>query len=124
MPQCILVVDDHEPIRKLVRASLESEGGFSVYGEAVDGYDAIDKAQELKPDLIILDLAMPRMNGMHAASKIKRVLPNTSIILLTSHQAALGNFNLQAAGIDAVIAKGTEMSVLNNSVRNLLRAAN
>jgi DNA-binding NarL/FixJ family response regulator len=63
------------------------------------------------------------MNGIHAASKIKRVLPNTSIILLTSHQAALGNFNLQAVGIDAVIAKGTEMSVLNNSVRNLLRAA-
>jgi len=72
VPRCILIVDDHEPIRKLVRAFLESEGGFSVCGEAVDGYDAIDKAQELKPDLIILDLAMPRMNGIHAASKIKR----------------------------------------------------
>jgi DNA-binding NarL/FixJ family response regulator len=102
---------------------LESEGGFSVCGEAVDGYDAIDKAQELKPDLIILDLAMPRMNGIHAASKIKSVLPNTSIILLTSHQVALGNVNLQAVGIHAVIAKGTQMSVLNNSVRNLSRAA-
>jgi DNA-binding NarL/FixJ family response regulator len=105
VPQCILIVDDHEPIRKLVRAFLESEGGFSVCGKAVDGYDAIDKTQELKPDLIILDMAMSRMNGIHAASKIKRVLPNTSIILLTSHQAALGNFNLQAAGIDAVMRR-------------------
>lgn len=92
-------------------------------GEAVDGYDAVDKAQELKPDLIILDLAMPRMNGIHAASKIKGVLPNTSNILLTSHHPALGNSNVRATGIDAVIAKGTEMSVLNKSVHNLLRAA-
>jgi DNA-binding NarL/FixJ family response regulator len=123
VPQCILIVDDHESIRRLVRASLECEGGFSVCGEAVDGYDAISKAQELKPDLIILDLAMPPMNGIHAASKIKSMLPNTPIILLTSHQAALGNFNVRAAGIDVVIAKGAEMSVLNKSVHNLLRAS-
>jgi chemotaxis response regulator CheB len=57
-----LIVDGHEPIRKLVRAFLESDCGFSVCGEAVDGYDAIDKAQELKPDLIILDFAHATYN--------------------------------------------------------------
>ena len=58
MPKCILIVDDHEYIRKLVRNFLERESGFEVCGEAVDGYDAIEKAQELKPDLIILDLSI------------------------------------------------------------------
>jgi DNA-binding NarL/FixJ family response regulator len=62
------------------------------------------------------------MSCIHAASQIKSVLPNTPIILLTCHQAALGNFNVRAAGTDAVIAKGTEMSVLNKSVRHPLRA--
>jgi DNA-binding NarL/FixJ family response regulator len=118
---CIFIVDDHDLIRKLVRDFLESEDEFSVCGEAIDGYDAIDKAQELKPDLIILDLAMPRMNGIHAASKLKGV--HTPIILLTSHLAALDKFSMRAAGIDAVVTKGTEMSVLSKSVRDLLREA-
>jgi DNA-binding NarL/FixJ family response regulator len=85
VPKCILIVDDHEHIRKLVRAFLESEAAFEVCGEAVDGFDAIQKAQALKPDLIILDLSMPRMGGVEAAQRLKKFLPQTPIVLFTWH---------------------------------------
>jgi chemotaxis response regulator CheB len=62
----ILLVDDLPQIRKLIRAYLEEETDFRVCGEAIDGSDAIDKAQNLEPDLIILDASMPRMNGIEA----------------------------------------------------------
>jgi YesN/AraC family two-component response regulator len=83
MGKRILIVDDHEHIRKIIRAFMESESGCVVCGEAVDGYDAIEKAQELKPDLIILDVSMPRMNGIEAAPRLKNMLPQTPIVLFT-----------------------------------------
>ena len=73
-------------MRELIRAYLEEETDFRVCGEAIDGLDAIDKAQTLKPDLIILDASMPRMNGIEAAPKLKKLLPETPIILFTFHE--------------------------------------
>ena len=81
MPKNILVVDDNPSIRFLIRSLLENSG-YSVCGEAEDGADAIEKAKELKPDLICLDLSMPRMNGAEAASVLKRLMPTVPIILL------------------------------------------
>ena len=75
MPKCILIVDDHKYVRQPVRNFLENQG-YDVCGEAVDGYDAIEKAQELKPDLILLDMSMPRMNGIDAAPRLKKLLPH------------------------------------------------
>ncbi len=74
MPKRILIVDDLPELRKLIRAFLEEELGFHVCGEAIDGLDAIEKASDLKPDLIVLDLSMPRMNGIEAAPKLKKIL--------------------------------------------------
>ena len=119
MPKCILIVDDHEYIRKLVRSFLE-ESGFDVCGEAVDGHDAIEKAQELKPDLIILDLSMPRMGGIEAAPRLKKLLPQTPIVLFTSH-GALKGFDATAVGVDAVVAKDGGMPLLIGSLQNLLQ---
>jgi len=79
MSKCILIAEDSETIRTLIRAFIENRAGFEVCGEAVDGVDAIEKAKELKPDLIILDLAMPRMNGA-AATVLKRMMPDIPII--------------------------------------------
>jgi DNA-binding NarL/FixJ family response regulator len=101
---------------------LERESGFEVCGEAVDGYDAIEKAQELKPDLILLDMSMPRMNGIQAAPKLKELLPRTPIVLFTSHGALVG-FAARAVGIDAVVAKDTGMATLIVSLQNLLQEA-
>jgi DNA-binding NarL/FixJ family response regulator len=122
VPKCILIVDDHEYIRKSVRSFLESQAGYEVCGEAVDGYDAVEKAQELKPDLIILDMSMPRMGGVEAAPILKKLLPQTPIVLFTSH-GSLSGFDAQVVGIDVVVAKGGGMSALIDSLENLLQEA-
>ena len=123
MPKCILIVDDSPQIRRIIRNYLESESSFEVCGEAVDGCDAIEKAQILKPDLIILDLSMPRMNGIEAARKLKKMLPQTPIVMFTSYHAALQHFDARAVGIDAVISKDDGMSSLIDSLQQLLQEA-
>lgn len=122
MPKCILIVDDHEYVRKIIRNILESESGFDVCGEAGDGYDAIEKAQELKPDLILLDMFMSRMNGIQAAPRLKELLPQTPIVLFTSHGPLIA-FDARAVGIDAVVEKNAGMAALIASLQNLLQEA-
>jgi DNA-binding NarL/FixJ family response regulator len=110
-------------MRRAIRALFESESGFDVCGEAVDGQDAVQKAQHLKPDLIVLDLSMPRMSGIEAAPILKKMLPQTPIVLLTSHHQALQGYDTRAAGIAMVIPKGGDISLLLDSVQNLLQEA-
>ena len=76
----ILVVDDSRVVRDALRILLEKEHGLAICGEAEDGVDAIVKAGELKPDLILLDLVMPKLNGADAASVLKRMVPEAPII--------------------------------------------
>jgi DNA-binding NarL/FixJ family response regulator len=123
VPKCILIVDDVEHVRKIVRDFLENESGFEVCGEAIDGLDAIQKAKELNPDLIILDLSMPRMNGIEAARALKKLLPQTPIVMLTSHEPAVFGYDAHAAGIDAVVKKDGDLSSLMASLQGLLQEA-
>jgi len=123
LPKCILIVDDHANVRKIIRDFLENESGFEVCGEAVDGYDAIQKAKELNPDLIILDLSMPQMSGIEAARVLKKILPQTPIVMLTSHDPSTLGHDTHAAGIDAVVAKDGDMSLLMASLQSLLQEA-
>jgi chemotaxis response regulator CheB len=83
----ILLVGDLPQMRKLIRSYLEEEREFRVCGEAIDGFDAINKGEHLKPDLIIIDASMPRMNGIEAAPKLKKLLPETPIVLFTFMKA-------------------------------------
>ena len=115
----ILIADDLEHIRNLVRSFLQEELGFQVCGEAVDGYDAIEKAQKLKPDLVILDVSMPRMGGIEAAPRLKMLLPQTSIILFTLHGSLLKGLDTREIGVDAVVAKQDGMPSLGDSVHAL-----
>jgi DNA-binding NarL/FixJ family response regulator len=117
----ILVVDDVPQVRKLIRDYLEEERDFRVCGEAIDGFDAIDKAGNLKPDLIILDASMPRMHGIEAAPKLKKLLPETPIILFTSHESMTHVFNAHEMGVDAVVTKDRGMFPLKESVKGLLQ---
>jgi len=119
----ILIVDDLPEMRELIRAYLEEETDFRVCGEAIDGLDAIDKAQTLKPDLIILDASMPRMNGIEAAPKLKKLLPETPIILFTFHESIMHGFDAVEVGVDAVVTKANGMFPLKESVKALLCAA-
>jgi len=123
LPKCILIVDDHAYIRKVIRDFLENESSFEVCGEVADGYDAVQKAQELNPDLIILDFSMPGMNGIEAARTLKKILPQTPIVMLTSHHPSVLGYNTHAVGIDAVVAKDGDMSALMASLQSLLQEA-
>jgi DNA-binding NarL/FixJ family response regulator len=83
MPKRILIADDHESVLRRVRAAIESRPDWQVCGEAVNGREAVAKAQEVRPDLVILDFAMPHLNGLRAASEIHKVLPDVPIVMLT-----------------------------------------
>ena len=105
MPKRILIVDDSDSFRKVTRLFLESQVGLEVCGEAVDGVEGIEKAKELKPDLILLDLAMPRMNGAEAASVLKSMLPRVPIVIFTLYRELLGKSLTSTIGVDAVLSK-------------------
>src|SRR6202007_1805352 len=88
MSKRILVADDSDAVRKVVHTYL-AERDFDVCGEAASGQDTIEKARELNPDLILLDVAMPRTNGIEAASVLKAMIPNVRIVLFTMYSEAV-----------------------------------
>ena len=108
----VLIVDDHEVIRRTLRVRIEELPEFSVCGEAVNGVDAVEKAQLLNPNLVILDFAMPEMNGLEAATALRFMLPTTKLYLLTAHSNRELELAARDAGIDAVYSKYDDLSAL------------
>jgi DNA-binding NarL/FixJ family response regulator len=108
----VLIVDDHEAIRRTLRVRIEALPEFSVCGEAVNGVDAVEKAQLLSPGLVILDFAMPEMNGLEAATALRFMLPTTKLYLLTAHSNRELELAARDAGIDAVYSKYDDLSAL------------
>src|SRR5437762_7436773 len=97
----VLLVDDYEPFRRLIRSMLEETSGFRIIGQASDGLDAIQKAEELRPDLILLDIGLPKLSGIQAARKILQRVPDSKIIFLsqeTSADVVAEAFRLGASG--------------------------
>src|SRR5258707_12096598 len=105
MSKRILVADDSSVVRNIVRTYLNKREGFEVCGEAVDGVDTIEKAKQLNPDLILLDVVMPLMNGVEAAKALKTMMPQVPIVLFTMHGEYLGESLTSATGAKAVISK-------------------
>jgi CheY-like chemotaxis protein len=117
----ILVADDNPTIRKLLCRMFEEEKDYDICAEAENGQKAIELALQCRPDLIILDLSMPVMNGLDAARKLKEIMPNVPIILFTQHAeltAQLGNIGLDA---DRVVSKSNAHSLIDH-VRELAPA--
>ena len=112
-------MDDGDSVRDIIRIFLEMKG-FEVCGEAADGVEGIEKAGTTKPDLVILDLAMPRMNGVEAAAVLSRTMPGLPIVLLTIYENFLGN-SLALTGVAAVVSKTDGMDKLVACVHSLLR---
>jgi CheY-like chemotaxis protein len=115
----VLVADDSASMRRGVRFLLNRRRGELVVSEAVDGVDAIEKAKEEKPDLILLDLAMPRLNGVEAASVLKNTLPETPIILFTMYTDLHADSLSAFIGVDFV-SKADGVSKLLERVDALL----
>ena len=123
MSKSILIADDSAQMRLMARKVVESMPGFAVCGEAVDGFEALEKTRQLAPDLVILDLAMPRMNGFEAARALRASGSRVPIILFTLHADVVSPVQASAAGIDAVVAKIGGCEALSSQVERLLPAA-
>ena len=102
----ILIADGSDVVRKLLKLLIESRAGWTVCGEAVDGEEALRKSRELKPDLIVLDLAMSGLNGLLAAREISKVLPSIPILLHTVNNIPAVVTEAKKFGIRRVIGKG------------------
>src|ERR1700730_14219621 len=117
----ILLVDDSELNRLATRHFLESQPGFKVCGEAVDGIDALEKASHLNPDLIILDIAIPRMNGLQTARELRARMFRAPIVLFTWYADVVQPDDVEDAGISAVVSKSNP-AALQRHVTSLLAA--
>jgi DNA-binding NarL/FixJ family response regulator len=101
----ILIADDYPAIRKVVRITLERNPRFEVCGEAVDGAKAIEEAQRLKPDVVVMNISMPVLNGYEAARTIKSTLPGTAIVILSGNADRRFIEEAQKIGVQGYIAK-------------------
>lgn len=116
----VLVVDDSPTIRKAVCEILTREGDFEVCGEAENGQEAIEKAQSLRPALIVTDLSMPLMNGLEETRILKKLMPTVPVIIFTAHSNPLVEKEALASGASAIISKSDAVAVLIGKARELL----
>jgi DNA-binding NarL/FixJ family response regulator len=120
----ILIVDDSAQIRRQLRSYFQQNSNWKVCGEAVDGRDAIHKAEELNPDLIILDLSMPVMNGFEAARELKQIRPQVPLLMFTTFKTSVLEEEAAAVGFAAVLSKSeaNSLQVLAEKIHRLLPA--
>jgi DNA-binding NarL/FixJ family response regulator len=120
MPKRVLIADDDSKVRRVMKAFLTAGTNVEVCGEAVNGLEAVEKARTLKPDLVLLDLAMPEMNGGEAASVLKKRMPELPIILFTMFSENIGKHLTAAVGVDVVLSKPDGVAMLAESVNAVL----
>lgn len=120
----ILIVDDSAQIRRQLRSYFQQNSNWKVCGEAVDRRDAIHKAEELNPDLIILDLSMPVMNGFEAARELKQIRPQVPLLMFTTFKTSVLEEEAAAVGFAAVLSKSeaNSLQVLAEKIHRLLPA--
>jgi len=116
----VLVVDDSMPVRRTIRNVFNAMDDFEVCGEAENGREGIQKAEQLQPDLIILDLSMPVMNGLDAARVLHQILPAVPMILFSGHGAVLREEEAKSAGISALVSKDDALGTLVGKARSLV----
>jgi DNA-binding NarL/FixJ family response regulator len=119
MHKRVLIADDSSSVRDVIRTFLRDHEDIEICGEAVDGLEALEKAQRLKPDLILLDLVMPEINGAEVASILKNKMPDIRIILFTMYSERIGKFLSSAIGVDAVLSKPDGMTNIVESINSL-----
>ena len=120
MPKTVLVVDDNAVIRHTLCQLFTAEADFDVCGEAENGQDAIEKAQALHPDLMVMDLSMPVMSGIDAARALKTLMPTVPVIIFSEYSDVFSEQEARSAGVSALVSKSEHVSVLLGKARSLL----
>jgi len=116
----ILIVDDGEEVRQVLRAIIESRTSYEICGEAGNGLEGVEQALRLKPDLVLLDVAMPMLNGVEVASVLAGSVPNLPVILYTMYNEMLGLSLASAVGARAVVSKADGITKLLECVQDIL----
>lgn len=113
----ILIAEDHKTVRTGLKMIIDAESDMKVIGEASDGREAIRLAQELQPDVLIMDVSMPELNGLVAAAKLKRIAPTIKILTLTRHSDKAYLQELMQAGISGYVLKQSESEEMLRAIR-------
>lgn len=116
----ILIADDQDAVRKMVRGLLESRADFEVCGEAPNGAAAIDKAREIRPDLVILDISMPGVDGFEAARIIRKFFPEIRILIFSVHNATQLMKEAQNIGVNGFVEKSESGQVLLKAIDTVM----
>jgi len=119
MVRSVLIADDQEIIRHMLCFLFASQSDFEVCGEAENGQEAVEMAQVLSPDLILLDLSMPVMNGIEAACELKKLMPMTPIIVFSEFSDVFSEREARKAGIAARVSKTDNLEVLLERARSV-----
>jgi NarL family two-component system response regulator LiaR len=119
MHKRILIVDDNARISGLIRSYIERRPDLEVCGEATDGPEGIEKGSELKPDAIVLDFSMPRMNGLETATVLHQIVPRAPIILYTVFKDVISSGLAHDAGVALVLSKSDQLATLADEVQRL-----
>lgn len=117
----VVIADDHTIVRSGLKLLMSSEDGIEVIGEAPDGAAAVELVQELQPDVVLMDIGMPGLNGLEATRRIKELTPDVSVLVLTMHRSEEYFFQMLEAGASGYILKGAETSDLISAVRSVAR---
>lgn len=117
----ILIADDHELVRKGLRSMLESRQGWTVCGEARHGREAVAMARECRPDIVIMDLTMPELNGLEATRQIRTSLPDTEVLILTMHHSEQLTREVLSAGARGYLLKTDAGDSVFDAVEALIR---
>jgi NarL family two-component system response regulator LiaR len=120
-PICVLIVDDHTVVRDGLKALISAEPGMRVIGAAGDGLEAVALARDLQPDVILLDLVMPRMDGVQATLEIKKIYPQARILVLTSFSEDHMVVSAIRAGAIGYLMKDTSSDELLQAIRDTYR---
>lgn len=120
MPARILIADDHEVVRQGIRAILQARPDWEICGEAVDGREAIRLAQELRPNVIIMDITMPKMSGLEASQEIAKLQPPARILIFTMHESKSLAPSVRRAGAQGYVVKSRAARDLVEALERLL----
>jgi len=123
MVKSVLIADDQAMIRQTLCYLFASQQDFEVCGDAENGLEAVEMAQVLRPDLILLDLSMPMMNGIEAACELKRLMPMVPIIVFSEYSDVFSEREARSSGISGIVSKTEHLSVLLDKARAALCSA-